>query len=84
MKIILDHFDKYPLITQKLKDYELFKLAFELISQKEHLTPEGLRRLFAIKAYINQGVSEDLKTVFPFPDVIPHKLQRGDFTFSEK
>jgi len=28
MQIIIDHFDKFPLITNKLKDYKLFKLAY--------------------------------------------------------
>jgi len=30
MQIIIDHFDKFPLITNKLKDYKLFKLAYIL------------------------------------------------------
>jgi hypothetical protein len=39
---IINHFDKYPLTTQKWSDYQLFKQAFELIKLKEHLTIEGL------------------------------------------
>ena len=31
---IFDHLDKYPLITQKLADYELFKEAYNLILNK--------------------------------------------------
>jgi hypothetical protein len=57
--------DKYPLITQKRADYELFKQAFNLISHKEHLTPEGLRKLVAIKGSINRGLSDELKAAFP-------------------
>ena len=34
MEIIINHFDNYPLITQKLSDYKIFKLVFELIKQK--------------------------------------------------
>ena len=38
----LNHFDCYPLITQKWSDYQLFKQeVFELIKRKEHLTMEG-------------------------------------------
>jgi len=37
LAIIIEHFDKYPLITQKLADYKLFKQAVELIKRKEHL-----------------------------------------------
>lgn len=36
--VILDHFDKYLLITNKRGDYLLFKQAFNLIQNKEHLT----------------------------------------------
>jgi hypothetical protein len=39
---IIDHFDKYPLITKKRADYELFKQVFYLISRKEHLTISGV------------------------------------------
>ena len=45
LKVILNHFDKYLLITQKLADYELFKQAILLIQNKEHLTDEGLRKI---------------------------------------
>lgn len=64
LKVVIDYFDKYPLITQKLADYQLFKQAFELISNKEHLSTEGLKKLVAIKASMNQGLSDDLKAVF--------------------
>ena len=36
--VLIDHFDKYPLITYKVVDYLLFKRAFELMYRKEHLT----------------------------------------------
>ena len=41
LEVIIDHFDKYPLITQKWSDYELFKQALLIIKNKEHLTMEG-------------------------------------------
>ena len=44
LKVILNHFDKYPLITQKWADYFLFKMIINLINNKEHLTIEGLRK----------------------------------------
>ena len=61
---LIDYFDKYPLITQKLADYLLFKQAFELIKNKEHLTIEGLKKLVAIKASINWGLPDQLKEAF--------------------
>ena len=42
---VIDFFDKYPLITQKLADYLLFKQAYEIIKNKEHLTLDGLSKL---------------------------------------
>ena len=66
---VLDHFDKYPLITQKGADYELFKQAVELMEQKEHLTSEGLKKIVAIKASMNKGLSDELKAAFP--DILP-------------
>lgn len=44
LKIIIDHFDRYPLISYKYKDYLLFKQAFELVLKKEHFSVEGLKK----------------------------------------
>jgi hypothetical protein len=69
LKVIIDHFDKYPLITQKQVNFKLFKQVVEMLSRKEHLTIEGIHKLIAIKASINLGLSEELKAAFP--DTIP-------------
>jgi hypothetical protein len=53
ISVIISHFDKYPLISQKQADFELFKQAFLIISKKEHLTEEGLRKIVALKASLN-------------------------------
>jgi len=47
----------------------LFKKAFEIVSRKEHLTPEGLQEIVNIKASINKGLPENFKD--SFPDTIP-------------
>jgi hypothetical protein len=65
LDLIINHFDKYPLITQKQADYLLFKSAFELIKCKAHLSLEGLDSLVKIKASINKGLSDKLKEAFP-------------------
>ena len=57
------------MITQKLADYLLFKQAYELIKNKEHLTHEGLSKIVGIKASINKGLPDQLKEAFP--DVEP-------------
>jgi sRNA-binding regulator protein Hfq len=53
LQIITDHFDSYPLITQKSADYLLFKQAIAIIKNKEHLSIEGLLKLVGIKATLN-------------------------------
>jgi hypothetical protein len=47
--VIIPHFDKYPLLTQKQADFLLFKLAIELIKNKEHLTKDGMHKILSIK-----------------------------------
>ena len=64
ISVIISHFDKYCLITQKRADYELFKQAFNIISNKEHLTQVGLLKIVALKASLNLGLSEQLKAAF--------------------
>src|SRR5690606_23512156 len=50
INVVIPHFIKYPLISQKAADFELFKLAVEMIKNKEHLTKEGLLKIINIKA----------------------------------
>ena len=65
LEAIFNHFGKYPLVTKKLADYNLFKLAYNIIINKEHLTQEGLSKLVAIKGSLNLGLSPELKSAFP-------------------
>jgi len=71
---VLDHFDRYLLITQKRADYALFKQAVELLQNKKHLTMEGLRNIVGIKASMNKGLSEELKAAFPDTISVPRPL----------
>jgi hypothetical protein len=64
--VILSHFEKYPLISQKWADYELFKSAILLLKSKEHLTKKGFDKILAIKSSMNKGLSEELQLVFPY------------------
>lgn len=63
--VIIDHFSKYPLITQKRGDFELWKLVVEIIQNKEHLTMQGLQKIVAIRATLNRGLTDKLKAAFP-------------------
>jgi hypothetical protein len=80
MEIIINHFNNYPLITKKLSDYKIFKLAFGpsglLIKQKKHLTQEGFEEILSLKASFNNGLSEELKIVFPniISSLRPHTI----------
>nr|YP_009663663.1 LAGLIDADG endonuclease [Dactylella tenuis]QCW06801.1 LAGLIDADG endonuclease [Dactylella tenuis] len=66
LKIIIAHLDKFPLLSRKKADYELFKQAISLMLVKEHLNLDGLRKIVSIKAAMNRGLlSDDLKLAFP-------------------
>lgn len=65
MAAIIEFFDRYPLVTQKLADYFLFKEVFLLMIAKKHLKPEGLKTIVAIRASSNWGLPKDLRKAFP-------------------
>jgi LAGLIDADG endonuclease len=69
--IIIPHFKKYPLITQKKADFELFCKIIHLMNNKEHLTEQGFFKLLSIKASLNKGLSNKIKELFP--NIIPEK-----------
>jgi hypothetical protein len=59
---IIPHFRKYPLLTQKAADFILFKQIVELMNNKAHLSVEGLLKIINIKASMNLGISDVVKT----------------------
>lgn len=69
LEIIMTHFNKYYLISQKYSDFELFKAAIALVKKGEHLTLEGLQKIVNIKASMNRGLSN--KLVAEFPNTVP-------------
>lgn len=71
LKVIVDHFDKFPLITQKRADFELFKQVIDLMNRKEHLTKEGLQQIINLRASMNLGLSDELKATFPNTILVP-------------
>lgn len=81
---VLEHFDQFPLLTQKQFDYKQFKQAIYMIKNREHLTVDGLTKLVEIKAYMNKGLSDTLKSAFPlvatdlaYKDITPKLLIRN-------
>ena len=69
LAVVIDHFAKYPLITHKRADFELFKQVVDLMNRKEHLTLDGLYKIVSLRAAMNNGLSEEQKAAFP--DVVP-------------
>lgn len=67
--VLIPHFDKYPLISQKKADFLLFKSIVNLTINKSHLSLTGLEKIVGLKASLNRGLSEDLKAAFP--NIIP-------------
>ena len=63
--MIINHFDKYPLASQKLKDYLIFKQCFYIIKQGNHLTDRGLLEIIGLKSNLNLGLPVKLKEAFP-------------------
>lgn len=68
-RVIIPHFKEYPLLTQKGADLLLFEQIVELMSNGAHLTDDGLKQIINIKASMNLGVSEVLKS--NFNDIVP-------------
>jgi hypothetical protein len=67
--LVLAHFEKYPLLTQKGADLELFKQTVEKMNRKEHLTTEGLQEIVNLKASMNFEVLSD-KLLSAFPNTV--------------
>ena len=94
INVILPHFDAFPLITQKLADYLLFRMALlDYIKYKKHLTITGIESLVSIKASINLGLKDNLKKSFsslvpvarPVIDnqFVPHEMWMAGFSSGE-
>ena len=82
LKVIVNHFDKYPLITNKLSDFLLFKLVVKLIEEGKHLTLDGVNKIMSIRAVLNNGQpSKNLNLALPNlepvlrPEIKDRKIQ---------
>lgn len=70
--LVLAHFNKYPLLTQKGADFKLFKQIVEKKIRKEHLEQEGLEEIVNLKASMNFLVLPD-KLLSAFPKTVLHR-----------
>jgi len=90
IRIIIPHFDKYPLITYKQNDFKIFKNIVELMNKSEHLTKDGLMKIINLKAFLNKGLSNKLnvysnvtklnKVNMNIPDIIDYNWIAGFFS----
>lgn len=69
--IIIPHFMKYTLITNKYKDFIIFKQIVLLMSENKHNTLEGFKEILEYRASLNWGLSKNLKKSFSY--IIPVK-----------
>jgi len=59
--VVMEFFEKYHLLTDKLLNYEDFKSIFNMKQQKTHHTLDGLAEIQKIKANINRNRTKKIK-----------------------
>jgi hypothetical protein len=65
LNVIVNHFERYPLLTKKREDFLLFAQVVALMNQKKHLTLLGLHEIISLKASMNNcRLSTSLKEAF--------------------
>lgn len=77
IQVIIDHFDRFPLLSVKASDYILFKECYNLIMQKQHLTSKGFEKILSLKYNLNKGLPDKLKKAFP--NIVP--VNRPEYKF---
>lgn len=65
LEVVINHFTRYPLITQKRADFELFKKVVEIKKSGRHTTLGGFQEIVNIRASLNKGLTESLHLAFP-------------------
>lgn len=65
IEIIIPHFNKYPLLSQKRADFILFSQAVSLLYNRLHLTENGIYEILSLKASMGKGLSTALVGLFP-------------------
>lgn len=76
INVIVPFFEKNTLLTQKKADFLLFTKIVDLMGRKEHLTKKGLEQIVNFRASMNNGLTKNLKVVFPDANPSPRpKIQ---------
>jgi hypothetical protein len=79
LKVLIAHFEKYPLMTQKRADFELFKSAVNKLSLKEHLKLQGFQEIVNIRASMNLGLTVALNKAFPETTPVPRPIVKDTY-----
>ena len=79
MNVIIPHFDKYHLLTEKQTDFVLFKEIVTMMSKKQHLDAEGLNKIIMLKSSLNKGLTPFLSQNFPNINPIERPLKKYNF-----
>jgi hypothetical protein len=75
INVIIPHFDKYLLITEKQNDFNIFKNI--LITENNSLfTSIDIVRVFKLKASLNKGLSDKVKKLFPNLPIVERPVNR--------
>lgn len=79
MNVIIPHFSKYHLLTEKQTDFKLFKEIVTMMSKKQHLNTEGLNRILELKSALNKGLTPFLSENFPNVKPMPRPVKDYHF-----
>ena len=52
---IIPHFQQYPLLSSKRKEFESFEAIVQLLYEGRHLTPEGFAKVLVLASALNAG-----------------------------
>ena len=54
VEIIIPHFERYPLMTDKKEQFERFAQICRLIRASQHLSADGLKKIIALSEKLNE------------------------------
>lgn len=64
INVIMPHFEKYPLLTEKQNDFIIFKNIVNIL-EKESLNQDNLIEILKWRISLNKGLSDNIKELYP-------------------
>jgi len=74
LNVIIPHFMRYPLLTQKAADFNLFVQIVQLMNKGAQLNHAGLQQIVNIKASLNKGISDFVLSKFPIINPVKREI----------